>query len=489
MVRAPAAPVAPVAIAAIVAIITIVATAVLAWFAGGLTPLWPLAWIAPVPALIFAAASNLRRAALVVALGWFAGSFTLWHYLHGVLHVPALAAFALCAVQAAAFTLAALLYRSAFVRGRTGLAVLAYASTGTALEFASSLVSLHGTAGALAYTQLRFLPLLQLASVTGPWGIGFVVSLSAATLAAAWSRRATPRAALRVALPVAALVAVVLVFGALRLASGPATDTIPVGLVASDAPASPVVAGEGKETTKLLAAYADAAARLAQGGARVIVLPEKLGVVVGPAVAETDAALQDVADRTGATLVVGLIRVDPPRKHNDARIYVPHAPVRVYDKEHLLPPYESAMEPGRELAVLDNGPAPWGVAICKDMDFRDPARRYGRAGVGLMLVPAWDFDVDGAYHGHMAVMRGVENGYSVARAAKNGLLTVSDARGHVLAEVSSGAAPFATLLVPVPARPVATHYTRFGDWFGWTSVVIAASSVLALMRRTRRGGS
>ena len=33
-----------------------------------------------------------------------------------------------------------------------------------------------------------------------------------------------------------------------------------------------------------------------------------------------------------------------------------------------------------------------------------------------MLVPAWDFVVDAGWHGHIAVMRGVENGFSIARA-------------------------------------------------------------------------
>ena len=48
------------------------------------------------------------------------------------------------------------------------------------------------------------------------------------------------------------------------------------------------------------------------------------------------------------------------------------------------------------------------VAICKDLDYPPLGRAYARAEVGLLLVPAWDFQNDGWLHSRMAVMRGVE---------------------------------------------------------------------------------
>lgn len=65
-------------------------------------------------------------------------------------------------------------------------------------------------------------------------------------------------------------------------------------------------------------------------------LPEKLGVTIDPDTRDTDAQLQALADRTGAVIAVGLVRVAPPRKYNEARVYVPGAPVTSYDKRHLL---------------------------------------------------------------------------------------------------------------------------------------------------------
>src|SRR5208282_946943 len=114
-----------------------------------------------------------------------------------------------------------------------------------------------------------------------------------------------------------------------------------------------------------------------------------------------------------------------------------------YNKHHLLPPFESRFDPGRSTLTMPEPKGAWGVAICKDMDFTQLSRQYGESGAGLMLVPAWDFVLDRISHGHIAIMRGVESGFSIARAARGGYLTVTDNRGRVLAETQSGSAPFA----------------------------------------------
>jgi apolipoprotein N-acyltransferase len=122
------------------------------------------------------------------------------------------------------------------------------------------------------------------------------------------------------------------------------------------------------------------------------------------------------------------------------------------------------------------------VAICKDMDFTQLSRRYGEAGAGLMLVPAWDFFLDWIQHGHMAVMRGVESGFSVVRSAKGGSLFASDDRGRILGEIKSDAAPFSSLLVSVPQTHDRTLFLRLGDWFAWVAVALLALCLVQLVR-------
>ena len=136
----------------------------------------------------------------------------------------------------------------------------------------------------------------------------------------------------------------------------------------------------------------------------------------------------------------------------------------------MLPPFESKFTVGNSQTTLQQ--PRWGVTICKDMDFPGLSREYGRDGVGLLLVPAWDFDADGWLHGRMAILRGVEDGFSIARAPRHGILSVSDSRGRVLAERSTAAAPFSTILTQVPVNHEATLYSRAGDWFAWCCITL-----------------
>jgi apolipoprotein N-acyltransferase len=114
------------------------------------------------------------------------------------------------------------------------------------------------------------------------------------------------------------------------------------------------------------------------------------------------------------------------------------------------------------------------------MDFPALSRQYGAKGVGLLLVPAWDFTLDGWLHGRMAVMRGVESGFTIARAAKQGLLTVSDDRGRILAQSDAATVHFASLVAAAPVHHDDTLYTRWGDWFAWLDVAAVIGLLVSL---------
>jgi apolipoprotein N-acyltransferase len=470
------------------ALLAAISTAVLLWFGTGLHPWWPLLWFAPVPALLFAVRTSWPKAALAAALAWTAGGLNLWHYF-SVLHVPLVVRAAIVAIPALMFAAAALLFR-ALLRGGAGWsALLALPAAWVSFEYLFSLVSPHGTGGNLAYSQLNFLPVLQLASVTGPWGISFLLLLFPAALAIGLHlRRSAPNEALRIAGTALGIIVLALGFGAVRLMRPAPGQKVKVGLIASDQAANVDVADEGAEATRLFRDYAAAAEGLAARGAHVIVLPEKLAVAVDPDIRDTDALFQSLADKTNSTIVVGLVHVSPPTKYNEARVYAPGAAMRSYDKQHMLPPFESSLKRGTTLTLLQEPAGIWGVEICKDMDFTPLSRQYGAAGAGLMLVPAWDFVLDRWEHGHMAVMRGVEDGFSMVRAAKQGYLTVSDDRGRILAETQSDSAAFATLVADVPAEHESTLYLILGDWFAWLVLATLVFTLVRLYSVRRIGG-
>ncbi len=475
-------------------LVAMLATAALTWFGTGLDPFWPLMWFAPLPVLLFALDASTWGAALVAGLGMILGLLSLCGYLHGALGTPLPILVRILLTEGVMFALAVLLFRGLARRQAYRTAVVAFPAFWVSFEWLLNLTSPHGTGGSLAYSQLNFLPFLQLASLTGPWGMSFLVwALPAALAITIRLAREAPRQGYRILGATAGVIAAVLVFGAVRLGIAPAGAPARVGLVASDG-RNEDVADDGAPTARLLQAYAGALAQLVQQGASVVVLPEKIGMVVDSDNGGVDAELQSLADTNHLRLVVGVLRVVPPGpghplkvRYNEARIYAPHAPVETYDKEHMLPPFESNLTPGTALTLLpaSSGHATWGVAICKDMDFTQLSRRYGEAGAGLMLVPAWDFFMDWVWHGHMAVMRGVESGFSVVRSAKGGSLYVSDDRGRILAEIKSNAAPFSSLLASVPETHDRTLFLLWGDWFAWVAVAVLVLCLLQLVRRWR----
>jgi apolipoprotein N-acyltransferase len=179
------------------AFVSVVSTAVLVWFGTGLNPCWPLLWFAPLPVLFFASCSSWQSAAATAALAWFIGGLNLWHYLSAV-HTPPLARIAIIAIPALVLAAAVSLFRALLRRGAWWNALLAFPGTWVSFEYLFNLSSPHGTAGSLSYSQLNFLPFLQLASITGPWGMSFLLLLFPAILAIGLHlRHKSPMQALR----------------------------------------------------------------------------------------------------------------------------------------------------------------------------------------------------------------------------------------------------------------------------------------------------
>lgn len=464
------------------AIFTIALSATLYWFGNGMNPIWPLVWIALLPVLLFATRSSWWTTGLVAVLSMLLGCTNMWTYLKKIGVTP-LTWFNIFLGVSLIFALSVLFFRVLLRRNAYWSALFCFPATWVSYELLRNSTTPHGTAGSLAYSQLTFLPFLQLASITGPWGMSFVLLLFPAAVAIFLHLRTSqPRQAWKILGTTLGIILLVLAYGQIRLLLPIPGERVKVGLATSDLPENDNVVAEGKEADRLFQDYAQQVTNLAARGAQAVVLPEKLAVVLDSDTKSMDALFQSLSDKTNTTIVVGILYIAPPAKYNRARVYSPHAPILTYDKEHMLPPFESPLKPGTTLTVLDRPSGKWGIEICKDMDFTPLARKYGEQAAGLMLVPGWDFNMDRGWHGHIAVMRAVEDGFSMVRAAKNGYLTISDNRGRVFAEVRSDSAPFATLLAEVPTQHENTLYLLLGDWFAWVAVGISLLTFLQFLR-------
>jgi apolipoprotein N-acyltransferase len=470
---------------AIVILCAVVLTAGAYFVSSGLHRLWWPVWLAPLPILLLAPRLRGWQAFAVALIArTLAAALSFWGYLRQVVQFPLWLVLVTILVPAISFALAVALSRGLLRKGKPWLAMLAFPVTIVAAEYLFSLS--QGTFFNTGYTQLENLPILQFATIAGLWGISFSVNLFPAGLAALVSVPAKPR--LRMAFALAAYYACVLSYGVMRLNTTPrASDSVLVGLIETHAGQN-IFPSDAPTTMALMQAYASQVQPLVARGAQFIVLPEMTALIPDVALAKVDAFWQQQALDAHVQILLDLLHITDHGAYNEARLYSAAGAIEtVYRKHHLVPTWESRSTPGTDLSVLSQPAGKIGIEICRDMDYPELARRYGKQQVGLVLVPAWDqgLAVDAAWHGHLSVMRGVENGFTMVRDAKVGLLTASDDRGRILAEASTHSdGSIVTMLAAVPVRHDSTLYQKWGDWFAW--VDLAAFAVLLMLWLTNR---
>jgi len=446
------------------------------WFGSGTQPQWWLTWLAPLPVLWLAPRVKARWAALTAFAAYAVGGLNIWSYLHSAVGLPTAPIVGFILLAGLMLALCALLYRWLLLRGHVLAAVLSVPTLWVACEYINSLLSVHATFFNIAYTQSDALPIIQIAAVTGLWGIGFLLLLVPAAMAVQMRSPAPRRGRVAAAALAAVALLATLSYGSWRLQQ-PADSTLRIGLVSLLGPTRPLDSAEGRA---LQARYVEWMGRLADAGAKIVLIPEA-------SFAANDAdipAFRQLAAQRDVTVGAGIAFNDgtQPARNMLSVVQPGASSPATYNKHHLLLGLEQ-FTPGHSYTMLGGSPRT-GLAICKDMDFHDIGHAYAARRAQLLLVPASDFNVDGWLHSRMAIMRGVESGFAIARAARGGRLTLSDDRGRVVAEASSEYHE-AELVGDLPLRETSTLYGRWGDWFAYLVLagLIACLAMAALPRR------
>ena len=470
-------------------IAAVLATAAFSYFGTGLHPIWWALWLAPVPMLAISPRLGGGTAFLFGSVAWLLGEMNQWNYVRQEMELPWQMVILYFVAPAVVFGFGVRFVRRFLRRGSLIPAALAFPIYWVAIEYLTAIASPHSTFGNLAYTQMNCLPVIQIASVTGLWGISFVVFLFAGAAGALLSGAGKPWRRRALAIMVGFVVCAVVVFGEWRLRNIPSGEPVAVTLIAKDVPAS-VYRGSEAQALALLREYADQIRAVTPVGTWAVVLPEKIGRVSESGLTQVDALFSSAAIDTRSAIVLGLVRKTPSGAFNSSRLYSADGKLEAnYDKHHLLPGAETE-KPGYKRVVLDESSGRWGLQICKDMDFPRLSREYARDGANLLLVPAWDFNLDRWLHARMAVMRAVENGFALARSGRNGLLTLSDNRGRIIAEATTTPGRFVSVAGKVNVTREKTFYAQSGDWFAWlcvaTFVILIVSQLVTRLRPTRK---
>ena len=158
-----------------------IVSGVLFYFVFGLNPYWLAAWLAPIPLLLAAFYAGGREAR---ALAWLAAAIGLTsQFAYYWKTTGPVATVVLIILQILLWGFIIGRTRAAVVSSSHWLTIFVYPVILAAVDTLVAFFSPHGTAGSMAFGQMDFLPVVQIASVLGAPAIVFLVSLFASTVA------------------------------------------------------------------------------------------------------------------------------------------------------------------------------------------------------------------------------------------------------------------------------------------------------------------
>jgi apolipoprotein N-acyltransferase len=463
--------------------------------------LWPLAFLAPIPLLWLLRSSGLARGALIgFTFGvFYFGAVLYWILLFGEL------AFVMLVLASGAYVatfgaLAPALWRPE----RPVLSTLGLSALWTAIEWIRGAFPLGGfTWGQLGASQVDG-PTLPLASVTGVWGVSFIVLLVAGSLLLAieWWGSGVRRPAL--ALVACAALVLLPAFIPIPAPNGPKLD---VATIQVDVESVEDLDGIAEDIA-IARLNVERHVTLRNDPPDLVVWGEAALDPGATADAPTFAAVTDAIASVGAPTLAGAVVNDPDGRQRTSTIAFDGSgrPVDRYDKVHLVPfgeyvPWRSLLR-GRINAIdqvpidraagtdvrnlLVNGLPEIGAPICFENSFPSIDRAMVRQGAELLVLTinnaSYERTAASAQHLQMSRLRAVENGRSVIHAAISGISAYIDQRGRVVD--TRGLFEPALMRHDVVASTRQTLYTRFGDWMPLGSVVLVG--ILFALPRSRR---
>ena len=360
----------------------------------------------------------------------------------------------------------------------------------------------------LGNTMATLLPLVQLASVVGVYGLSAFVALInvgfAVTALTTGRRRGLVIAATLILLMSAS------VWGGQRMATNRLTQGAPIRVGLIQGNIAQVDKWNPARADMIVDRYLQLTRQAVANGAEFVLWPES----ATPFFFQDDPGadlIRSMVRQTGTPLLLGSDEVErgtPNRFYNSAYMLdTAGSTAAVYRKIHLVPfgeyvPFQralffvaplveavSAFTAGERVTMLPVREHMISTAICYEVTYPSQAREAVRQGSELLTTitnDAWYGTSSAAYqHFEMAAMRAVEQGRYLVRAANTGVSGIIDPYGRVLIRTTL----FETAAVVGEARFVQerTLYARIGDVVPQiaTLITVLALAVAAWLKAER----
>ena len=457
--------------------------------------LWPLAWVALVP--LFHALEKARSRKQAFLFGFTAGFVFFLLSISWLRHVSVFGLFFVAAMQAAYWgifgVLSTISCRDRCLTG--GLLTPVPAGNGTevlawvALEFIRSEIPVWGFGwNLLGYSQAPNLWIAQLASLTGAYGVRFLVLLGNAVLYSVLRRG---RSELRTAVLFLLLIGAGSLFGWSRIVNAAGEPRFRVTVLQGNIPQ--LLKWEPAYREQILKIYLNLTELAGYDRPQLIVWPEAAYPGFFNRELEADR-VKALVQKIGTPLLVGSPHQEDNGFFNSAYLVGPQGEILDrYDKIRLVPfgeyvPWKSVFgfleryayslgvsdfSAGRKLTVfgLGEGGPKFSVLVCFEDIFPGMARKFVDRGADFLAVitnDAW-FGRSSAPYQHLqaSIFRAIENGVSVVRAANSGVSGFVTPEGRLAERVKNqeGKDTFVMggMTYPVVWAKEKTFYRR-GGW-------------------------
>jgi len=470
-----------------------------------------LAWFALAPlAIALWLAKDIKQALLAGLTAGFFFYAGILYWIYPTMRAggvnPAVSVFGLAALSLVMSSEFLVISAFGFYLKKTGPRLWPYlfAAAWALLEYGKVLLSLKVVWFPwfmLGYTQWAYTPLIQIASLTGVYGLSAALCFTGALAGTLLIAEGVPlRRALRFA-PALLVFGIIWGYGARELKGAAGTSPDKYLNVALLQPAIDLydkwdadkAAAIRRKTEVLLSGLKDT---------DLVVWPENAlpGWIEDP----VDAAwLKAVAIKGGRYNIVGSVSRGDAR-HVSAFLVDPKGEITAsYDKRRLVPfgeyvPMRGLLDkfiaPVATLGEFEEGSmgqalfevkgVKFGAAICYESIFTYLFTADARAGAMVFFNitnDGWYLDTAAPYqHFIVNIFRAVETRRPVIRAANNGISAVIDPWGRVLAEKGLNESGILTVKTPVYTGLGLSPYTARGEWFMYLCVMAVAAFLLAV---------
>ncbi len=477
--------------------------------------LFPLAWVGLVPLLI--AVRSVPNAKSAIRIGYISGLTFFAGLLYWIVLLYPFANIFVTVLGYAALVAYAALYFAVFsllvyqLPHKSGISfIFPTALFWTGLEWIRSWLLTGFPWGSMGYSQWNNHAGIQIASITGVYGVSFVVLLFNAAIAHLIISSSNLRRAIKGAVFPLAIVALSFVYGGFCLSGSVDTSgSVKLGLVPGNV--SQAEKWKSEHAPKIFKRYLGLTEKANAANPDLIVWPETSihpQILSGRAETYRQRLYRMLQEHQIHLLAGAPVREADRKFYNSVFLLSPAGEkLGSYSKMHLVPfgeyvPFSSALPNfiqfetfahGKSINLLPLGDfkdSKMGIAICFESVFPNLFRKFVAKGaeiMGILTNDSWFVGTTApAQHLSAAPFRAVENRISVFRCANGGISCIIDPFGRIASETVTPTQPDGVLVEDVPMRnhqsAGMTLYTRYGDWF---PILCLLASLILIGHRNR----